>query len=191
MTAFVVQPARRVLACSAGADFNPIAASDVIISGTILGWTPELPAAAPFTTVVVDIEVEDVLKGEVGPRLTAVDTASLHTETQQWHGGGGPCGAFSADPTGQFVFMGLSLDENGWLATSLPLTFYIGERSEFAGVRYERIAEVLAPLGLTRLPATGQGGTAEARAVDSGLLAVAAVLMAAGLSSLRLLRRTQ
>lgn len=192
---FAALPARPAFACSVGPDWNPVAESDIIISGVVTGWqrVPH-PAGSPdmgFDAIRLSIAVEDVLKGEAGGNLAAVDTASLHKDTGQWLGSSGACGAFNADPTGLYVFLGLRRAEDGSLRTSLPQMFFIGERESFAGARYVRTGEILTSFGLTRLPATGHGSMAsQASQPDYFVLVLAGTLFAAGLGSLKLARRT-
>lgn len=195
VAAFASLPSRSVYACSAGPDWNPVEESDLIIAGTIRGWEtappPDgLPEDFPFETVRLAIDVEDVLKGEAPARIEAIDTASLDSATMTWHGGSGACGALDADPTGQYVFMGLSYDDAGNLRTNRLLVFYIGTRAEFASFRADRTAEILTSFGLTRLPSTGNGGLVGTSAPDKEVLTIATLLIALGVGGLSLLRRT-
>ncbi len=191
-------PVRSTFACDRGADFNPVAASDVIVSGLVLGWAeadllPDIPEGVFVEPVLIDFQVEDVLKGEAPERIRFLDTGSLASDTSlsdRWVGTAGACGAFEADPTGQYAFLGLTRDADGNLRSSGPLVFYIGERSQFAGFRYERTAEILGAFGLKRLPAAGYGTMARASAPDYELLAFATLLIAFGLGGLVQLRRT-
>ncbi|MPZ48301.1 MAG: hypothetical protein GEU75_03145 [Dehalococcoidia bacterium] len=162
-----IESARPAYACSAGDDFNPVSSSEVIVMGTITGWQPvtapaNIPTHSTFQTVEVTISVDRTLKGTPVSSLVAVDTSSLIREGQgpagAWVGSSGACGAFNADPTGMYVLMGLSRTDGGALRTHLLHTFYIGEKDQLSGPRYERIRERLAAYGLTTLPALGSGG---------------------------------
>lgn len=198
LAAFGTSPARPAYACTPGEDFNPVAESDIIVSGVILGWEETdaqeyQPPESSLKTIRVDLRVEDVVKGEAADTISFLDSGSLMNIPPDergyvWAGSSGACGAFNADPTGHYVFMGLHRDEDGNLRSSLPRVFFIGERSAFAGSRYERTGEILSSFGLTRLPAAGHGSAYEAAGarVDAPLLTLGTFLVALGLGSLAL-----
>lgn len=151
-------PRSPAVACSAGEDFNPVTSSDLIVAGTIISWSPapDPPNLAPrgtFQTVQVTLSVEATFRGASSPgTIDFFDTASLFREGQGppgWHGSSGACGAFSADPAGQYVLLGLTRADDGTLRSHLLRTFYFGEKSEFTGARYQRTREVLDSFGLT------------------------------------------
>jgi hypothetical protein len=125
--------------------------------------------------VRVTLNVEASFKGNAGPgAIEFYDTASLFREGQGppgWHGSSGSCGAFNADPTGHYVLLGLARAEDGTLRSHLLRTFFIGERSEFSGARYDRTREILDSFGLTLPsvprflgpPSTGDAGLVSTR----------------------------
>ena len=201
LMAYIFAAPGRVYACSAGDDFNPVAESDVIVSGVVLGWAEAgiLPQGVSMKPILVDFQVDEVLKGDGVPgQINFLDTGSLANDPanvldNQWAGTSGSCGAFAADPTGQFALLGLTRDADGNLRSSLPQVFYIGERSEFAGFRAERTAEILQSFGLTRLPEAGDGAlySPPSTGVNYSELAVATLLTALGFGGLGILRRTR
>jgi hypothetical protein len=140
LMAYVAGVPGRVYACSAGDDFNPVAESDVIVSGVVLGWGEAgmLPQDISLKPILVDFQVDEVLKGNVPDQINFLDTGSLandpaNVQDNRWVGTSGSCGAFAADPTGQFALLGLTKDADGNLRSSLPQVFYIGDRAEFSG----------------------------------------------------------
>jgi hypothetical protein len=107
--------------------------------------------------------VELTLKGPASPTVEALDVASLINDRQgpisgKWGGSGGSCGAFDVDPTGKYVFLALVRAEDGTLRTSLPLTFFVGERYQFAGSLHERLRDHMSSFGLIIPPSTGSAG---------------------------------
>jgi len=164
-------PPQVASACSGGSDFDPIASSDIVVMGTITAWEKvSTPTLLPtFQPIRLTITVDQTLKGPHSATVHAYDVASLINDAQgpisgRWAGSSGACGAFNTDPAGMYVFLGLHRDEDGTLRTNLLRTFYIGERSEFAGFRYERTREVMASFGLILPPSTGSGGLVQAPA---------------------------
>jgi hypothetical protein len=158
----IALPAWPALACSAGPDFNPVTSSEQIVGGTVLGWEPapnpqDLPPTWTFQTVRITLHVEASFRGNAGPgTIEFYDTASVFRTGQGpsgWHGSSGACGAFNADPTGRYVLLGLYRAEDGTLRSHLLRTFFIGDRSELSGARYDRIRAQLDAYGLT-LPTT-------------------------------------
>ena len=150
-------------ACSAGSDFNPVAASDVIVMGTITDWQAleSPPGLGMFQPIRLTISVDHTFQGSHAPVLEAVDTSSLVREqiaVGQWAGSSGACGAFNADPKGRYALMGLVRAEDGSLRTHLMHMFYIGERDQLAGARYERVSERLGSFGLILPPSLGSAG---------------------------------
>ena len=199
-TAFGMAPVRGVHACSGGPDWNPVAESEVILSGVIQGWEETtiegFPEGAHVKPIRVDLAVEERLKGEAPSRFSFVDTGSLTNvpagQEPMWSGSSGACGAFNADPTGMYVFMGFSRDETGTRRSNLLTTFYIGDRAGFEAFRGGDMAEfLLGTYGLERPPATGHGASRDDGATDYTLLMFAALLIAFGAGGLKLLRSTE
>ncbi len=159
-------------ACSAGPDFDPIAASGVIVEGRFLGYEVLPDAPLPGSTgkgtndayipIRVDMTVERVLKGNVASSTIAIiDRRTLgppypgHDE-YEWIGASGACGAFDADPTGFYAIMGLSQNDDGTFGSSRFQVFYLGERPGGAG--YDRALQRMASFpGAAALPALGSG----------------------------------
>lgn len=131
-------PTSSVFACSGGADWNPIAESDVIIGGQVLGWTA-LPAGdtGMFIPVRLDIRIDHVWKGT--PGLPVIDAASLTalvttndnesspTVRYLWAGSSGACGALDEDPTGMWIVLGTRAQEGTYLRTNRLTTFYVDD----------------------------------------------------------------
>jgi hypothetical protein len=120
-----------VYACSASEAYDPIADSDIIVGGQLLGWQPLDGQAQPrpFTPIQVDMAVSQMFKGVALEQLRFVDHASLQTlsdDTQVWVGGAGPCGAFSAAPTGAYAVLGLKRAPDGTYESSILRTFFLG-----------------------------------------------------------------
>ncbi len=82
--------ARSVSACSAGPDYNPVADSDVIVAGTVLGWErggsgalPSPPSGFPFVPIRVALRVEQHFKGSTAAEIVISDQSSLHGQLGQ------------------------------------------------------------------------------------------------------------
>lgn len=120
-------------ACSADETWDPVAASDVIVGGQIVGYEEvEGREFGTFVAVGIRIRVDHVWKGAVGGEVV-IDRASLLkpeyvpdgvTVRDRWAGGAGACGAFDHDPTGKYAVLGLWRD-GGELRTNRLTTFYL------------------------------------------------------------------
>ena len=72
--------------------------------------------------------VDRVYKGTVPTRIQMVaGNTILVGATNQWVGASGACGAFDADPTGQYGILGLYLDNFGRYRPHRLRMLYIGE----------------------------------------------------------------
>ncbi len=183
-----------VYACSGAPPFDPIATSDVIVEGRILGWelAPDLIATVNFLAIRIDVTVERVWKGQVaGEVITLSDTASLHppfpspdNDEYEWVGGSGACGAFDADPVGFYAIMGLTQRDDGTYGTNRLRVFFWGDDS--GGERYDAALQRMASFpGATALPALGSVPSAD----DTGgfaTLVVAGAVAAIGAALLGL-----
>ena len=175
--------ARPVFACSADSAFDPVAASDVIVNGQVLGWTalPEGAGRGGFVPVRLEMRIDDVVKGS--PDAAIVDQTSLMLLPTfdgqgavtgyriQWSGASGACGALDEDPTGMYAVFGLSRQLDGSLRTNRLTTFYIGSD------RFD--ASALPQLEGVALPAAGSGGaTGDSMPMVLALFASGAALVA-------------
>lgn len=175
------------LACSVGSDWDAIAESDVIIAGQITGYrlSEDAEAVPAFTPITLTWRVDDVLKGELRPSDRIVDAASLveRDGQREWHGSGGACGAFNADPTGVYAILGLYRAPDSTLQTSLPRIFYLG-RERYTDVDLNALrARVVAELPAAGQPTAMGGGGGEtlmwlvASASGAGVVTACAGLM--------------
>jgi hypothetical protein len=159
-------PVSQVQACTISEDFNPVAVSDLIVAGRITGWeiaptiAPPDPMPTPFLTIRVHLTVDRVFKGSAGPQVTFLETRSLREEedlsmAQRWQGTGGACGSFGSDPTGNYLLIGLRLEDDGNYYSSGPTTFNVGGPST---PEYLHSIETLRVRYGLQAPATGDGG---------------------------------
>ena len=151
----------RVYACSGYVD--PIADSAVVVGGWFDGWelidnaTRPGPKTGispqndpnyygPYAAIRLGMTVERVYKGTVDPTIEMfAGNTLLVGATYQWVGTSGACGAFDADPTGQYAILGLYLDDFGRYRPELRRLFYIGDEppTDFAAFRLERLTPLL------------------------------------------------
>lgn len=177
---------RPALACSAGFDFNPVRDSEVIVAGRLSGWTevegsPE-ERTSGYAAVEVPMRIERVIKGAAPSQIVLFDHASLTKEfltgagrPRSWVGSGGSCGAFNADPTGQYAVLGLRRLPDGRYAPNLLLVFYIGDAP--SGERYEAALRRMSAYGPVSLPSTGIGAAGHADRGGTAALVPIAILM--------------
>ena len=117
------------LACSADETWDPVAESDVIIGGQILGYDElEGRESGSFVEVSLSVRVDHLWKGEFRGE-TIVDRTSLLgpqyvTIPDRWAGASGACGALDDDPTGKYAVLGLRR-EGSELRTNRLTTFYL------------------------------------------------------------------
>jgi hypothetical protein len=184
-------------ACSVGEDFDPIAASDVIVGGRITGWElienvtrwdpksgepeptddPNYFEAPTYDPIRLNVTVDKVYKGSVPAsiELVAANTYEILDGQGNWVGASGACGAFDSDPTGHYWILGLNEDDFGRLRPSRVLVFDSSEVLE-------------ARLGPASLPTSG-GAPHTTNASDAHLMSIAggiALIAASG----AVLRRT-
>ena len=163
-------PSSHALACSAGPDYDPVAASEVIVAGRFLGWEvienvrywDERAEPAPvddpnfygfnaFVPIRVRMVVDRVYKGTVQPEVemvagnTLLDGDVTSAVDYQWVGSIGACGAFDADPTGRYGVMGLAKDKFGRYHPSLLSVFYFGDEppTDFTRARMNKLTPLL------------------------------------------------
>jgi hypothetical protein len=186
-------------ACSVGADFNPIAESDIIVAGRVTNVAVGGKGAIEnFVEVRLTLEVDRYLKGS-GPRTieirdlrsamllrqpqTGADYLNARATDVQWAGGSGACGTLDADPTGKYVVGGLHLRGAvpPFFEATRPLVFAWGDDATDSVVRAgiarteQLLAAQSAPTPPPRPPATGNAGlnTSEAGALPLLLAALA------------------
>jgi hypothetical protein len=194
--------AKRAYACSAGPDYDPVAASDVIVKGRFLGYEvlPDAPLPGlaeddpkydftrdAYVPVRVDMAVERVLKGQVqGSIITLVDPVSLEPpypghDTYEWIGASGACGAFDWDPTGKYAVMGLFELDDGTYRPHRMLWFSVGDSPQGEWYQYalERIASFPGAAGLPALGSgpAGSSGASAATIVAAGVAAAAGIAL--------------
>lgn len=191
---------RPAYACSVGPDFDPIAESDVIVAGRIVGWeliedalTVDLKSVdspddvpsdyiGPYDPIRLTMEVGSVYKGSVSTVITLVDGASLFvdplTGQHRWVGSSGACGAFDRDPTDMFAIFGLCARDDGSYGPSLPLHFFLGDEPH--GERYDYAMSRLGELLPGSLPDTGSSPPGQKAGTGFPWLVVAGVSSMAG-----------
>ena len=135
---------RPVVACSAGPEYNPVAASEIIVAGWCEAWdvAPAGEVTGPYAPIVVTMSVDEVFKGSAPRELMVADGASRAADA--WVGASGACGAFDADPTGMYAILGLRRDVDGYLHAHRFRIFFLGP--EPSGPEYEAAVSYLAPL---------------------------------------------
>lgn len=174
-------------ACSADADWEPVANSDVIVGGFIQSYTP-LPdrgRGSMFVPVRLDMRIDHVWKGRIRPGTEIVDRASfmlqpVFTDNEEirivWAGSGGACGALNEDPTGQYAVFGLVAAPDGALQTTGPRTFYLSPRP-YDPANIRRLSPRIA------LPVTGHGASERPLgSVGEALLLAGTALFVAGIA---------
>ena len=182
-------------ACSAGPDYNPVTASDLIVAGRVTGWELTEPdpsserakdgrtmaSVSPRVTLVVD----RVLKGRAPGELTFRDApggiyvaeaaSARYPQYSFWVGG---CASFLQDPTGSYVVLGLS-GGDGVYAAHRTTTFFVDDGP--GGPVFERVIARLTAADPSVLPATGVGMVADtdwrARSADGALVGVTLTLV--------------
>ena len=162
--------------CSAGDDWDPVEASEVIVGGRIASWERRPDRDGAYGAVELHIEVADVWKGALGASDEIIDAASfqddLPGEAPRWVGAAGACGALDSDPTGKYAVFGLSRDEKGYLRTNRLTTFWLDDAP------YDVAALSAVDRGRFRLPALGFGEPA--RSDRNELLLIASLALAGG-----------
>ena len=139
----------RVYACSAGADWDPVAASDVVIAGYVRDFEVigKTDGSMPLLTVRVTYEVDRYLKSGGPARISALDEKSVMPPARlvptsaawdslditlltmndlEYHGSSGACGALDADPRGTYWVVGLSRRGDGILLMNRLQNFGMG-----------------------------------------------------------------
>jgi hypothetical protein len=163
---------RSALACSAGPDYNPVAESEVIVVGRLLGWSegdvasPPPPDGSLLVPIRVTMVVERVLTGRAPASITIVDRASLHripamagrAEQTTWVGAAGACGSFDEDPTAKYAVMGLWRNPDGTYRPNRIHTFYLGEQPPAAV--WDAVVARLTHWGPVAFPLTGAAARA-------------------------------
>jgi hypothetical protein len=206
-----VTPAR---ACSVGPDYDPIAESDVIVSGRFTSWHLIDDATrldderlkldpnyyleiqndpkyyGPYDPIRVQIRVDRIYKGSAFETIEVIDGASLevydHDPKYVWVGASGACGTFDFDPTGSYAVVGLTRADDGSFRAGRFRLFYIGPQPPET---YDsRPLSYVAPLLPGTLP-NGGGRVMDADFPFLPALALAIVGPLAFLAGAALLRR--
>ncbi len=127
---------RSALACSGGGDFDAVRDSEVSVAGRVTSWERTTVDTGenfnPLVPIFLRFDVQEVWKGG-GPAptefvdLTSLAILSLDGTRTAWMGGGGACGVFDEEPTGQYLILGLNHDPGGIWRPNRLLVFYRGE----------------------------------------------------------------
>ena len=170
-------------ACSCP-DCHVVRDSDVIVAGTVAGWTRASDASSGAEIPIdVRITVSTVWKGTAGSTITLRDPASLVNlsdlsrrdlpEKLMWMSGGGGCEAFTDDPSGKFVIVGFR--SSGETANRIfgPAVFFIGD--EPSGERYTAAVARLGAQASPRPPAAGNSEPATAAAGSDDWMFLSAI----------------
>ena len=165
-----------------GPEFDPVASSEVIIEGRILGYDvlPESPEFG-IASIVLQMDVERVWKGLTGSSIRIVDNEALvrYPNETRW-GPGGLCNAFFEDPSGSYAILGVSQIGEGMYRIGGFSVFYLDE--DASGERYDAAVAFLAgrQSGII-LPSTGTGlaGSTPTHHLDAVIAIVGAALLAA------------
>ena len=156
-------------ACSAGEDFDPVAQSDVIISGRVVGWQPLVtnPDVNDFIPIQITLDIDRTYKSSMSGQVSVIDVASrqaISSTEAIWVGGAGPCGAFSEDPTHSYVILGLTRQRDGAYHSDRPRTFFQGAAPH--GDAYQAALQRIQALAPHQLPVTSSSGTTRTRTSD-------------------------
>ena len=176
LTAAIVAP-EQAYACSAGLDFDPVATSDVIAEGRILGFKvlPDAPIPGgyeskgvvldfredPYIPIRIDFAVDAVYKGQVAQDVIDIVERRAYgphplNEGEFWWLTASDCHAFRSDPTGQYAILGLGRNDDGTYGTGLLRVFYLG--AEPSSEDREAVLARLASFpGAVGLPGLGSG----------------------------------
>lgn len=129
-------------ACSAGPDFDPRAATDLVIAGRVTG-IEIAPTAnqAGFHRIAVTVAVDAVLRGHApGSVLTFVDDASVYVDplqgTIRFAGASGACGVLDEDPTGRYAVIALKRAPDGELLANRLYGAAFGDGPTDPGLRW-------------------------------------------------------
>jgi hypothetical protein len=171
--AFLASPATPAAACTPVPGYDAIQSSPLIVEGRVLGWHD-----VGNTQIQYELAVDRVLKGDAthaGTTLQVRDFGSY--DRGQWVTSGGLCGTFAGDPTGNWVVMGLSMQDGSW-RSELRTSLYNAPQPGSSGYdeTIARILDATAP----GPPATGsgfeQGETSSPVILIFGALVIAAVV---------------
>ena len=175
-------------ACSADADWDPAANSEVIVGGFIERYTPlpDRDRVGMFVPVRLEMRTDHVWKGSVRPGAEIVDRTSfmfqpVRTDKEEirivWAGSAGACGALNEDPSGQYAVFGLFAAPDGTLQTTSLRTFYLSAQP-YDPATVARLSQRIA------LPVAGQGAESQEGTSLEALL-VAGVVLCVGGGALR------
>ena len=180
-------------ACSADADWDPVANSDVIAGGFIQGYTPlpDRTRLGQFIPVRLDMRIDHVWKGRIAAGAEIIDRASfrllpVRTDRDEiqigWFGAGGACGILDDDPSGKYVVFGLVATPDGSLQTMRLQMFYL------SALPYD--PDTVAKLSQRiALPVAGLGAKSRGRVRVEALLAAGVMLCIGGVAA-RVIRRS-
>jgi hypothetical protein len=122
-------------ACTLPANFDAVAASDVIVEGRVVGWNE-----VAESQITYEVDVVRTFKGAdaTGESLTIDDFGSR--VQGGWESSGGLCGTFAGDPTGMYIVVGLR-GAAGDLRSTNQTRFFFGDEPE--GPAYQQAIETV------------------------------------------------
>jgi LPXTG-motif cell wall-anchored protein len=157
-------------------EYNPVAASDLIVAGRVTDWhaLPKLNPDFALTPIQVTMSVERMLKGTASAQFQFGASLDVDSNSPTWTGNAGGCGVvFDADPKGEYFVLGLSKGTDGTYSASPLAVFSEGTQPTIFG---DRFAQELAALGVSapaNLPNTGVASSFPNVLVGTGLLVLA------------------
>lgn len=193
-------------ACSPDADYDPVATSDVIAEGRILGFQvlPDGPIPGgyepkgveldfqddPFIPIRIEFAVDVVYKGQVAEDVISIVEPRAYgphplNEGEFWWLIASDCHAFRSDPTGQYAILGLGRNDDGTYGAHLLQTFYLGAEpsSEDREAVLARLASFPGAVGLPGLGSGPQaGGGVSLWLIAAGAVALGATLIASSVA---------
>jgi hypothetical protein len=139
---------RSAAACTLPANFDAVAASDLIVEGRVVGWTELAESQISY-----EVDVVRTFKGAnmAGQTITIKDFGSRLQGG--WEPTGGLCGTFPGDPTGVYIVVGLR-GSDGDLRSTNQTRFFLGEDPE--GPAYEQAIQTVG--GGSPPPSPGTNG---------------------------------
>jgi hypothetical protein len=119
-------------ACSVGPDFDPSAATHLLVRGEVAALEIGATTVAGYREAIVTLNVAWTYRGERHSQLRYVDRTSIVVFRDPRTGrestmfvAGGSCGTLDVDPVGRKVLIALALGEDGrWYANQIYGAIY-------------------------------------------------------------------